>query len=68
VTQAASGCARRACNAYAGITLPNAGSLALHRALGFELIGTFPRVGRKFGRWRDVAWLHRVLSETPLDG
>jgi phosphinothricin acetyltransferase len=56
------------CNAYAGITLPNASSLALHRALGFELIGTFPRVGRKFGRWHDVAWLHRVLRETPLDG
>lgn len=53
------------CNAYAGITLPNDGSVALHRALGFEPIGVFRSVGRKFGRWHDVAWLHRPLRDTP---
>lgn len=50
-------------NAYAGITLPNAASLALHRRLGFREIGVFERVGWKFGAWHDVAWLQR-----PLDG
>lgn len=53
------------CNAYAGIALPNDASLALHRALGFTDIGVFPRVGRKFGVWHDVAWLHRALRESP---
>ncbi|MBI5171008.1 MAG: N-acetyltransferase [Candidatus Eisenbacteria bacterium] len=57
--------ARGMCNAYAGIALPNEASLALHRALGFSDIGVFPRVGRKFGRWHDVAWLHKVLRESP---
>lgn len=49
------------CNAYAGIALPNDASVALHRAVGFVAIGTFPRVGFKFGQWRDVAWFHRPL-------
>lgn len=56
------------CNAYAGITLPNEGSVALHRALGFQPIGVFPAVGRKLGRWHDVEWWHRPLrdlSEAP---
>jgi L-amino acid N-acyltransferase YncA len=56
------------CNAYAGITLPNEGSLALHRSVGFESIGVFKSVGRKFGQWHDVAWLHRRLRDTPPEG
>lgn len=56
------------CNAYAGITLPNEGSLALHRGVGFESIGVFKSVGRKFGQWHDVAWLHRRLRDAPLEG
>jgi L-amino acid N-acyltransferase YncA len=53
------------CNAYAGITLPNQGSVALHRRVGFEPIGIFKAVGRKFGEWQDVAWFHRVLRDSP---
>jgi phosphinothricin acetyltransferase len=53
------------CNAYAGITLPNEASIALHQAVGFRPIGVFPAVGRKFGRWQDVAWFHRGLREGP---
>ncbi len=53
------------CNAYAGIALPNDASIALHRSVGFEPIGTFKAVGRKFGRWHDVAWFQRVLRESP---
>ena len=49
-------------NAYAGITLPNDASVAFHRSLGFKDIGVFPRVGWKFGRWHDVAWLHRSIQ------
>jgi L-amino acid N-acyltransferase YncA len=50
-------------NAYAGITLPNPGSEALHRALGFVQIGTYARVGFKLGEWRDVVWYGRTLGE-----
>ena len=54
------------CNAYAGITLPNDGSVGLHESVGFQFIGTFKAVGRKFDQWHDVAWYHRVLRELPL--
>ena len=53
------------CNAYAGITMPNEGSIALHRSLGFESIGIFKSVGRKFGKWHDVAWFQRALRSAP---
>lgn len=36
-------------------------SVALHRACGFELVGTEREVGRKFGRWIDVALMQRML-------
>jgi phosphinothricin acetyltransferase len=39
---------------FGGITLPNAASVALHRAFGFEPAGIYPQVGRKFGRFWDV--------------
>ena len=55
------------CNAYAGITLPNEGSIALHCSVGFQLIGTFKAVGRKFGKWHDVAWYQRTLRDSPPD-
>jgi phosphinothricin acetyltransferase len=40
--------------AFAGITLPNPASVALHRSFGFELVGTYHEIGRKFGRWWDT--------------
>ncbi|MBV8954262.1 MAG: N-acetyltransferase [Solirubrobacterales bacterium] len=41
---------------YAGITLPNRASVALHEALGFELVGVYRRIAWKFGAWHDVGW------------
>jgi len=49
------------CRAAAGITLPNEASVGLHAALGFEPVGTFPRIGWKDGAWHDVAWMQRDL-------
>jgi phosphinothricin acetyltransferase len=49
--------------ALAGITLPNEASVGLHRALGFEPVGTYRRVGWKAGAWHDVAWLQRPLGD-----
>lgn len=46
----------------AGITVPNPASLALHSALGFQHVGTFPKVGYKHGAWRDVAFLSLQLA------
>ncbi len=43
----------------AGYTLPNAASAALHERFGFMPIGIFTQVGRKFGRYWDVAWSER---------
>lgn len=48
--------------AYAGIALPNAGSVGLHEALGFEHIGTYREVGFKHGKWHDVGWWCRALN------
>lgn len=58
------------CNAFAGVSLPNEKSLALHASVGFEPIGVFRSVGRKFGVWHDVAWFQRALrlAAPPSDG
>ncbi|MBD9499500.1 N-acetyltransferase family protein [Pseudomonas sp. PDM17] len=56
--------------AYAGIALPNAGSVGLHEQLGFRHIGTFPQVGFKLGRWHDVGYWRLELgtpSNSPND-
>jgi phosphinothricin acetyltransferase len=47
--------------ALAGISLPNPGSIALHESLGFERLGVFKEVGRKHGRYWDVAWYEKAL-------
>lgn len=54
-------------NAYAGITLPNPASEGFHRAMGFELVGVYERVGYKMGAWRDVAWSVLPLAPHDLD-
>ena len=43
----------------AGYTMPNAASQALHERCGFKPVGIFREVGRKFGRYWDVAWTER---------
>jgi phosphinothricin acetyltransferase len=48
--------------AVAGMTLPNEASVGLHRAMGFEPVGTYRRIGWKHGRWHDVAWTQRTLA------
>lgn len=45
----------------AGYTMPNAASAALHQRFGFQPVGVFREVGRKFGRYWDVAWSERPL-------
>lgn len=49
----------------------NQASIGLHRALGFEMTGTFHAIGLKFGRWVDTVLMQRELglgaSATPIN-
>lgn len=54
-------------NAYGGITLPNAASVALHESLGFRPFCVYRGVGFKGGRWHDVGWWHLRLAPLPPD-
>jgi phosphinothricin acetyltransferase len=47
--------------AFAGITLPNAASVALHASFGFRQVALFSEQGRKFDRYWDVAWFEKPL-------
>jgi len=47
--------------AIAGITVPNAASVALHERFGFVLTGVMHEVGRKLGKYWDVAWYEKRL-------
>jgi L-amino acid N-acyltransferase YncA len=53
--------------AYAGITLPNEASVALHESLGFARVGFMREVGWKLGSWRDVGWYQLELAP-PAEG
>jgi phosphinothricin acetyltransferase len=39
-----------------GVAQPNEASMALHRKMGFEPVGSFREVGFKFGSWLDVSY------------
>jgi L-amino acid N-acyltransferase YncA len=41
----------------------NAGSIGVHRRCGFDMIGTHPDVGFKFGRWLDTVMMQRALGD-----
>lgn len=49
--------------AYAGIALPNAASVGLHEAVGFEPVGVYRAVGFKHGAWHDVGWWQLSLAD-----
>ncbi|KEO53233.1 GNAT family N-acetyltransferase [Thioclava indica] len=47
----------------AAIDAANTGSVRLHERLGFDHVGMMPQVGKKFGRWLDLALLQLVLDD-----
>jgi L-amino acid N-acyltransferase YncA len=49
-------------NAYAGATLPNAGSAGLHESMGFQPVGVYHNAGFKYGTWHDVGWWQLQLQ------
>jgi L-amino acid N-acyltransferase len=46
---------------FARIVGGHEASIALHRGCGFELVGIEREVGRKFGKWLDVALMQRLV-------
>src|ERR1700738_106174 len=40
----------------------NAGSIGVHTKCGFQMIGTHPDVGFKFGRWLDTVMILRAVG------
>jgi phosphinothricin acetyltransferase len=46
----------------------NAGSIGVHAKCGFQLIGTHPDVGFKFGRWLDSVLMQRPLGKGSTAG
>ena len=40
----------------------NAGSIGVHRAVGFEHVGVLKSCGWKFGRWLDVVLMEKSLG------
>jgi len=50
------------CQAFAGIALPNATSVALHERVGFSPLGIYRNVGFKRGAWHDVGWWQKEIQ------
>lgn len=50
-------------NVYGGVTLPNKKSERLHYTLGFKEIGIYRNTGYKCGKWHDVIWFEKKISE-----
>jgi L-amino acid N-acyltransferase YncA len=40
----------------------NAGSIGVHRALGFEMVGVVQSCGWKFDRWLDIVMMQKTLG------
>lgn len=51
----------------ASITSENQPSLQLFSQYGFTLAGTFNDVGYKFGRFLEVTFLQRIITETDVE-
>lgn len=49
--------------AIGGIALPNAASVALHEQLGFAKVAHFTAVGFKSGKWVDVGYWQKMLTQ-----
>ena len=46
----------------AGIDAKNAGSIEMHKKLGFEEVGLLKEVGTKFGAWLDLSFLQLTID------
>lgn len=47
---------------FAGVSGENAGAIAFHHRIGFDVAARYPEVGRKFGRWLDLVLMMKRLG------
>ncbi len=55
---------------YAGVSTPNPKSEAFHLAQGFAVVGVYPNVGYKHGKWCALTWYGlplRSYDDTPQE-
>ncbi len=57
-------------NVYACIACPekddeylNHDSIMFHEKLGYELVGTFHKCAKKFGRYYDMVWMEKMIGK-----
>ncbi|CAN5210539.1 GNAT family N-acetyltransferase [soil metagenome] len=50
-------------NVYAGITLPNENSIALHEKFGFKWFADYENTGFKRDKWNTVGWWRKTLND-----
>lgn len=50
-------------NIYAGCSSSNPQSFRFHQKVGFTTVGTYHKVGYKFGKWYDVTWLEKSIND-----
>ena len=50
--------------AFAGVALPNAASVALHEAMGYRHLGTYENAGFKLGQWRRRGLVPEAVAGT----
>ena len=48
---------------YAGVSTPNPKSEAFHLAQGFAVVGVYPNVGYKLGKWCTLTWYGLSLQD-----
>ena len=54
------------CILWGVIALPNDASCQLHESMGFRKMGVQHQSGFKMGRWIDVVYYEKALSDHPL--
>lgn len=50
-------------NINACITYPNEPSEEFHKKLGYKTVAHFTKCGYKFGQWRDMIWMEKIIGE-----
>jgi phosphinothricin acetyltransferase len=49
-------------NVYGCVTSANENSVKFHEYLGFKKLGIFHNTGYKYGKWHDVTWFEKKIS------
>ena len=50
-------------NLNACIAYPGEGSVQFHEKLGYTTVAHFHKCGYKFGKWIDMIWMEKFLTE-----